>query len=179
MIRLTADKNNLKVNNTELLTSGSLNVYFLQFILSDDWKDLRRIACFRLQGNIPSVSEDEEAPLTAVDIELEDDLLCVLPFAMTRFAGLTVQVGIYGIEPDTCQIILPTMWTTIGNVKQGVIPSQREDNPPSGCPGEGGVTESQVKAIIAKYMTDNPVQYTDVVGHPEPLTNMQLKELLK
>lgn len=179
MIRLTADKNNLKVNNTELLTSGSLNVYFLQFTLSADWNDLRRIACFRIQGNIPSVGENEEDPLTAVDIELEDDLLCVLPFAMTRFAGPTVQVGIYGIEPDTCQVILPTMWTTIGTVKQGVKPSQQVDNPPSGCPGEGGVTESQVKKIISEYMKANPVQYEEVIGHPLVITNTQLKEILK
>lgn len=44
---------------------------------------------------------------------------------------------------------------------------------------EKGVTTSDVVGIIEDYNRTNPVDYSTIVGKPEPLTNTQLEEILK
>lgn len=177
MIRCTADKNSLSVDRSELLTSGSLNVNFIQFTLSADWNDLSKVVCFRINGNAPTPDA-----VMAVDSPLDDDLICVLPYAMTVYANVVVQIGIYGVDPVSQEVILPTIWATLGTVRQGVIPSENVDiNPPEIIfpGGTGGLNEKQVLAIISKYMMEHPVEYTDIKGVPEAITNRQLEEILK
>lgn len=182
MIKLKANKNNLEILNTELLTSGSLNVNFIQFILSADWEDLDKIVCFRISGK---GLEDIENPVTAIDSKLDDDQICVLPFEMTRYADVNVQVGIYGIDPETCQVILPTIWGSIGNVREGVRPvdgspcdPEEPDQPPI-IEDPDKVTATEVVEIIKSYNKANPVRYDTIIGVPEPISNKQLEELLK
>lgn len=46
MLILEADKNNLKVLQKELVTSGSVNVYPVEFRLNEDWDGMNRVAVF-------------------------------------------------------------------------------------------------------------------------------------
>lgn len=199
MIHIRADKNNLTITQNELLTSGSANVYFVQFDLSADWCDLTKIVCWRIIGELPPVEieveplppsvEDEGElegqltidPVTAVDTYLDDDWLCVVPYSMTLYPGVEVEIGIYGVDPVTQQIILPTIWKSLGTVVQGVQLSNASDlKPPEiNLPEGGGLTAVQVVNIIQQYQKENPVEYNTIVGAPEPLTNKQLEEILK
>ena len=46
MIRLHADDQTLVVEQSELLVSGSVNVYQVQFTFSDQWEGLDKTAVF-------------------------------------------------------------------------------------------------------------------------------------
>ena len=67
MIILTATKNNLVARPTELITSGSVNVYPVQFRFSLDWEGLVRTAIFRAGG-------------TAISVLLDDTNECTIPW---------------------------------------------------------------------------------------------------
>lgn len=51
MFRLQMNKNHVVVEETEMITSGSVNVYDVEFRFNEDWEGLERIAVFRA-GNV-------------------------------------------------------------------------------------------------------------------------------
>lgn len=59
MFVLRADKTCLTVEQSELVTSGSVNVYQVQFDFSDEWDGLRKAAVFRGGGKRISVALGE------------------------------------------------------------------------------------------------------------------------
>lgn len=193
MIKIIAEKSELTVIQNEQLTSGAMNAYFIQFTLSNDWDELARIVCFRIKGDIPE--NTEECVVTTTEIPLEPDLIVSIPYSMTAYSDVTVYVGLYGIDPDTKDIILPTSWVKLGEVKKGVLPSDVVIIPPDTLdppceldpdegeeptpPITGEVTTEQIETVVKNYMKKNPVQYNTVVGVPEPISNKQLEAILK
>lgn len=59
MFRFYADKNRLIPQQREVLTSGSVNVYTAQFSFSPEWEGLTRTALFQAGGNPVSVLLDK------------------------------------------------------------------------------------------------------------------------
>lgn len=204
MIIIQVEKNNAEVIQNETLTSGSLNTTAVYFRTSEEWDNLLKVACFRVEGNVPS-------PL-AVDVYLKDMVearaeegeekeipepddpgvmpymspMCYIPYNMTMYPGTILMVGLYGVDPETKELILPTVWVELGEVQQGAYLSCSTPIAPPAIvlPGAGegsseGLSVQDVTKIIKKYMEANPPRYTEIVGRPEPISNAQLKELLK
>lgn len=112
MFTVVTEKNNLRVEGSELMTSGSVNVNYIQLNTSEDWLDLNRVILFRT--NIVTI---------AIGIGIDDGtaVTMAIPWEVLETAGQTVQVGLYGTSKgDPREIVLPTIWGTIGKVVQGV-----------------------------------------------------------
>ena len=62
MIRLHADDQTLTVEQSELLVSGSVNVYQVQFSFSDRWEELDKTAVFQAWYHSWSVPLDGGTP---------------------------------------------------------------------------------------------------------------------
>ncbi len=105
MFCLCADKNLLSVNRRELLTSGSANVYYVRFKFSADWEGLNKTVAFR-------------AGEVCVSTLLDDNGVCVVPWEPLMIPGLRLEVGVYGTRDG--EIILPTLWASLGIIRQGV-----------------------------------------------------------
>lgn len=105
MFRFYADKNKLSLKESEVMTSGSVNVYLARFEFSSDWEDLDRVAVFR-GGN------------STVSIPLSDDNECMIPWTLLTVPQ-TLFAGVYGSKGN--EIVLPTQWVKIGSVIEGVV----------------------------------------------------------
>lgn len=105
MIEASALKNRLSITEKELITSGSVNVYTVHFHFSSHWDDLEKIAVFRTQDAI-------------INIPVEDNK-AVIPWEVTTTPGYTIRIGVYGIKAG--EIILPTIWASLGMIDEGVI----------------------------------------------------------
>lgn len=125
MFIATADKNSLSVTGSELITSGSVKTNFVEFQFSDDWNGLRKTAIFQTKKvSIPIILDDNRLTLP-------------IPWEVMAYAGETINIGVYGervddpITPTDEEIVLPTIWTTLSTVKQGVVISNPPTTPPT------------------------------------------------
>lgn len=94
----------------ELLTAGMAKAVTVEFVFSDDWSGLTKIAVF-------------SAGRTTMDV-LEsawDGNKVVVPHEILADAGPIARVGVYGANADG--LILPTVWVTLGKVMPAAEPS--------------------------------------------------------
>lgn len=105
MIELNVLKNQLTMTEKEQITSGSVNVYYVHFHFSSHWDDLERVAVFK-------------TPTTTINVPIIDNV-CVVPWEVTTTPGFTIRMGVYGIKAG--EIILPTIWTNLATVVEGVF----------------------------------------------------------
>lgn len=114
MISVSVDKNELTVENLELITSGSVNTNTIKFTFSADWDGLKKVAVFQTKKvSIP------------VDI-LEDTIL--IPWEAMYFPNEEIRLGVCGTRLDdeetadvNEEVVLPTIWGSIGKVTQGAL----------------------------------------------------------
>lgn len=105
MIEASALKNQLVITEREPITSGSVNVYQVHFHFSSHWDGLEKVAIF-------------QTPDTTINIPIENNL-ATIPWEVMTTPGYTIRLGIYGIK--ALEVILPTVWGSLGTVEQGVI----------------------------------------------------------
>lgn len=120
MFKATIDTNRIVVTNPdkEIITSGSVNVNFIQFSFSEDWADLQKTVLFQTKkAQIPIILEGTELVYTMP-----------IPWEVLLYANESINVGAYGTRMDDSEtledeeIVLPTVWGTIPDkVRQGVI----------------------------------------------------------
>lgn len=115
MFKLYADKNILHVQEKETMTSGSVNLYEVQFLFSPDWDGLDRTAVFRLGGKSWSLL-------------LDDGSLCVIPWEVLQKPSYGLDIGIYGTRGE--DLVLPTIWASLGRILPGAAPGE-ESRPPT------------------------------------------------
>lgn len=151
MFVMEVDKNLATITSTEPMTSGSSKVYLVQFIFSDEWDDLTRIAVFK-------------AGETVVDVLLDESNICFMPWEVLVTHDTPVKFGVYGTKDE--HVVLPTIWASTEDILEGVI-TGAESKPPSPSLYE------QILAEIEELK--NSVGSTDM----EPLTNEELEEILK
>lgn len=116
MFVVTATKNSLSIQGSELMTSGSVNINFVQVVTSNDWRDLNTTVVFQTRQ-------------TAVTINLGIDtgipLTIAVPWEVLTTAGETINIGLYGMKSSSAEnqmeVVLPTVWGTLGKVVQGVV----------------------------------------------------------
>lgn len=115
MFRLFAGKNDLSLLEREPMTSGSVNVYAVQFEFSEDWAGLKRTAVFR-------------AGEKSVSVLLDESGTCSIPWEVLAVPRLRLDAGVYGTMGG--EIVLPTIWADLGYIQPGAAPGD-EARPPT------------------------------------------------
>lgn len=115
MFSLYAEKNKLTLLESELITSGSVNVYSIQFKFSEDWAGLTRTAIFRAGAESRAVLLDGSGD-------------CTIPWEVLVHPDVKLYCGIYGTQDG--KIVLPTIWADMGWIRAGAAPAE-ESRPPT------------------------------------------------
>ena len=114
MFSLFAKKNVLAVNQREVVTSGSVNVYEVQFQFDSEWDGLEKTAVFRAGDCTVSTLLDETA-------------MCTIPWEVFQDAKRTLYAGVYGTKNGNT--VLPTIWASLGEIRQGCEPGESTQPP--------------------------------------------------
>ena len=114
LFRLYAKKVVLEVNQREIVTSNSVNVYQCQFQFDNSWDGLEKTAVF-------------QAGKETVSTLLDETGICVIPWEVLQDAKRTLYAGVYGTKDGN--IVLPTIWASLGEIKQGVNPGESTQPP--------------------------------------------------
>ena len=105
MFKLYADKVKLQLIDSEMITSGSVNVYDVLFQFSADWNGLAKTVVF-CAGD------------TQKSVLLDADNHCTIPWECLLENDRVLGVGVYGTQGDN--LILPTIWESLGTIQTGV-----------------------------------------------------------
>lgn len=105
MFSLTANKVLLNLKERETVTSGSVNVYTVQFAFSSEWDGLDKTAVFQAGSDVISVVLDESQT-------------CTIPWEVLENPRRTLYAGVYGTKDGN--VVLPTIWASLGTIQQGV-----------------------------------------------------------
>lgn len=114
MFRLYAKKVVLEVNQREIVTSNSVNVYQCQFKFDNSWDGLEKTAVFKA-GDI------------SISVLLDDSGACNIPWEVFQDAKRTLYAGVYGTKNDN--VVLPTIWANCGEIKPGVTQGENTQPP--------------------------------------------------
>lgn len=114
MFSLFAKKNVLAVNQREVVTSGSVNVYEVQFQFDSEWDGLEKTAVFR-------------AGDCTVSTLLDETETCIIPWEVFQDAKRTLYAGVYGTKNGST--VLPTIWASLGEIRQGCEPGESTQPP--------------------------------------------------
>lgn len=130
MYKATVTTNRIRVDNpdNEIMTSGSVNVNFIDFTFSEDWRGLFKTVLFQTKkALLPIALEGDELTYTMP-----------IPWEVLVYAGEQINIGAYGTKsddeetPEDEEIIMPTVWGSIPDkVKQGVIVSDPTPSSPT------------------------------------------------
>lgn len=85
MFKLHANKSKLELKEKELLVSGSVNIYDVQFTFSEEWDELQKTAVFRCGKKAVSVLLTED-----------NDYACIIPWEVLEHHGRKLSIGVYG-----------------------------------------------------------------------------------
>lgn len=116
MFVANVNKNLINVETVETITSGSSNVYVMQFNFSDEWLVLQRVAVFR---------KNKEPP---VNILLNESNQCMIPWEVMTDPEAVITFGVFGTMDGN--VVLPTIWANGGIVVEGVV-TGIEPEPPT------------------------------------------------
>ena len=97
-----------------MVTSGSVNVYLVQFSFSAYWDGLDKTAVFR-------------AGDTKISVVLDATNRCQIPWEVLENRGRPLESGVYGTKNGT--VVLPTIWATLGTIKEGASPGENTQPP--------------------------------------------------
>lgn len=114
MFRFYAKKVVLEVNDREIVTSGSVNVYECQFQFDEAWDGLEKTAVFWSGEDMISTLLDETG-------------MCIIPWEVLQDARRTLYAGVYGTKNGN--VVLPTIWASCGEIREGVNPGQSTQPP--------------------------------------------------
>lgn len=113
MFVLDVTKNLIKMSSSESMTSGSQNVYVIQFKFSEEWEHLERTAVFATDvGSYGPIASEVYNQL------LDEENRCFIPWEVNEIADKEVFVGVFGTMNGN--VVLPTVWMNIGSVLLGV-----------------------------------------------------------
>ena len=115
MFILSANKVCLNIEAREPVTSGSVNVYEVQFKFSADWDGLDRTAVF-------AAGEEQ------VSVVLDSSNTCVIPWEALQSPRRELRAGVYGTKGG--EAVLPTVWASLGTIREGCSPGE-EAQPPT------------------------------------------------
>lgn len=169
---LYADKNQLDVWQRVPVTSGSVNVYPVQFKFSCDWDGMTKTACFRCGTR-------------TISVLLDDTGKCAVPWEVMGLdcKGKKLLAGVYGSQNG--DVVLPTIWVSLGDVLEGVTCGQNA-RPPVPSLWEQQLDQKQDKLtgrpgqIIGFGEDGQPTAQDPAAGGvwPEIATDQEVTEML-
>lgn len=104
MFRLYANKTELQVLESELLTSGSVNIYQAEFDFSEEWDELDKTIVFESDGE-------------KISVLLDDTGSCSIPWEVLQTDGYHLRAGVLGTQGG--QVVLPSIWADLGIIRCG------------------------------------------------------------
>lgn len=122
MFILKVTKNQITVTQKEVMTSGSQNVYPIEFQFSDEWNYLERVAVFATDVGANGPVEN-----SVYNQLLKEDNRCFIPWEVNASHNKHVFVGVFGTMNGV--VVLPTVWVDIGNVLLGVTTGVEIEDP--------------------------------------------------
>lgn len=115
MFTLQVRKNQIEVVKAKIepMTSGSKQVYPIQFMFSSEWKYLEKVAVFATD-----MTKDGPTKNPVYNMLLDKNNRCFIPWEVNLVHSNHVYVGIFGTYNG--EVVLPTVWADLGNVLLGV-----------------------------------------------------------
>ena len=118
VMELYAQKARLQLmGERELLSSGMTGVIRVVFAFSEDWEGLKKTAVFSngaVSIDVPEESWENEG--------------CTVPQQVLTAAGKNLMLGLYGTDGE--EVVLPTVWCSLGRVEPGAALSGTDAVPP-------------------------------------------------
>lgn len=145
MITVQVKKNQIVASKPKLepMTSGSQNVYPVQFLFSSEWAYLEKIAVFATEMS-------KDGPGSSVyNVLLDDNDRCFIPWEVNLSHSNHVYVGVYGTMNGN--VVLPTAWADLGNVILGVTTGLDAEPPTPDIHDQILTKLSDLKADVVKY----------------------------
>lgn len=105
MLEFKVEKSSIELKRAEILTSGSVNAFYAKFQFNNEaWDSLTKIVCFKA-GNVIK------------NLELSEPFECKIPWEVLQTHGVNLEIGVVGKLEE--EIILPTVWTNAGTIRNG------------------------------------------------------------
>ncbi len=114
MFQLKVQKNIAILTLQEKMTSGSQDVYVVEFLFSDEWAYLERTAVFK-SGE------------TIVNVLLDEENRCMIPWEVLVDYGNMISVGVFGTKDG--HVVLPTIWAKTDAILEGVTTGDLPKDP--------------------------------------------------
>lgn len=148
MITVQVKKNQIVASKPKLepMTSGSQNVYPIQFLFSSEWAYLEKIAVFTTEMS-------KDGPGSSVyNVLIDDNDRCFIPWEVTLSNNNHVYVGVYGTMNGN--VILPTGWCDLGSIALGVTTGLDSEPPTPDIHDQILAKIAELKSNVSKYTTD-------------------------
>ena len=151
MIHLTATGRSARAVSDEPITTGSVGIPVV-INLSKEFDGLTCVACFATE-------------FATADVACGSGLVTV-PTQCLSVAGATLRAGVYGALPDGT-VVIPTIWATVGTVKQGTAMSDVDpmDPAPSWVAQVQGIAQRALDLSAGAKSLVTSLDSTRLVGH--------------
>lgn len=167
-------KANAVLRQQETITSGSQRAFSVFFNLEcEDWSGLTKRAVFRAGG-------------VTREVLLDVTHICEIPWEVLEKPNVKLEIGVYGT--DETGVVLPTVWVSAGNIKQGTEQSKKAQNPTpdvweqlTGMIGNLESLETEAKDNIVNAVNEvkdsadaameeakRPIAHKDTTGRDQP-----------
>lgn len=151
MIRLKADKVNLRITEQETLTSGASGIYEALFTFSPEWDGLIKTAVFKAGAKIVSVQLNEN--------------LCTVPRDVLEQAEQRLYIGVFGTDGDT--VVIPTVYADSGRIQRGADTTGAPASAPTPTVYEQLIQsthENRIAAEAAAQRAENAAVHSPRIG---------------
>ena len=167
-------KANAVLRQQETITSGSQRAFSVFFNFEcEEWSGLTKRAVFKA-GSVTR------------EVLLDVTHICEIPWEVLKKPNVKIEIGVYGTDENG--VVLPTVWVSAGNIKQGTEQSEEAQNPTPdiweqvtntiGNPENlktsakdnlvNAVNEVKDSADAAMQEAKKPVAHKDTTGRDEP-----------
>ena len=108
-------KANAVLRQQETITSGSQKAFKAYFNFKcEEWSGLTKRAVFK-SGSVTK------------EVLLETTHICEIPWEVLKEPNARLEIGVYGT--DETGVVLPTVWVSAGDIKQGTEQSEESQSP--------------------------------------------------
>lgn len=127
MFLVQVNKNQISIRQTEPMTTGSQNVYVMEFRFSDEWTTLEKTVVF--QAQLSGSNQETREVNVIYNILLDKSNRCMIPWEVLTTKNANVRFGVFGTMDDN--VILPTVWASAGTMLEGVPTNGVSPEPPT------------------------------------------------
>lgn len=169
MFIIKVNKNQLTVKDFDMITSGSVDVYTVQFQFSNYWDGFEKAVIFRTRTK-------------SISVRLTNDE-CQIPWEVMTTPKEAITIGVYGTDSEGR--ILPTVWGILTVIEEGAILS--DTNPSESTPSiyqqildELVKTNEYMEAITYKIESKVAMEVNKYIGEQDfGVTEARVREIVE